>query len=54
MGVELLQRDSKAAAMEEAKERIKEVSTMELENLCNRLMLYREGIKGSEERNEFD
>eukprot|EP01040_Poterioochromonas_malhamensis_P022811 gene22811-27829_t len=38
----------------EAQEQIDEVSRLELEKLCAELMLYREGIKSSGERKEFD
>eukprot|EP01040_Poterioochromonas_malhamensis_P018409 gene18409-21491_t len=48
---ELSRRDPKTM---EAQEQIEEVSMMELERLCNELMAYREGIKSSGERKEFD
>eukprot|EP01040_Poterioochromonas_malhamensis_P026617 gene26617-33505_t len=38
----------------EAQEQIEEVSRTELDRLCSELMLYREGIKSSGERKEFD
>eukprot|EP01040_Poterioochromonas_malhamensis_P015128 gene15128-biopygen3523 len=48
---ELSRRDPKTM---EAQRQLEEVSRMELERLCNELMVYREGIKSSVERKEFD